>query len=328
MSRHPWLTFVLVGLAPPLLLPGSVVGMLATLFPAIAALLVISSDDQPQPLPEHRVKRLLVAVGVVVVLAGTRLAWTGLDSLPYKMLVIGVPVVLAAWVLSGVYAPSPEVRHWVRSLVATGAPRRVLLVAVLAWPLVAAASIAICAILPGLSAAPLRAASAGLLGTVIVTGVFTAALGALAWYGFVARRLLTHINPLAIGLLIGAVQWLVLWAPMARPATVVSPFFLLRLAGLAAAGVVGVWVYERSRGTLLPVWILGVLLIVSRDLAFLTVTPDTVAQTDTLPGVFAASQVAVALALVVAGRMWRRPEAARPAAGASAHLQGRDTAVS
>lgn len=110
MSRSSWLTFVLVGLAPPLVLSGNVLGnsiTLAALFPAVAAMLVIASDDEPRPLPEHAVKRLLVAVGVVVVLVGARLARSGLDSLPYKALVIGVPAVLAAWVLSGVYAPSP-----------------------------------------------------------------------------------------------------------------------------------------------------------------------------------------------------------------------------
>ncbi len=330
MSRSSWLTFILVGLAPPLVLSGNVLGnsiTLAALFPAVAAMLVISSGDEPRPLPEHAVKRLLVAVGVVVVLVGARLARSGLDSLPYKALVIGVPAVLAAWVLSGIYAPSPGVRGWVRSL-AAAAPRRVHLVALLAWPLAAAVSIAVCAVLPGLSVGAPGAASAGLLVTAAVTGVFSAALGALAWYGFVAHRLGSRLCPLATGLLIGVVQWLVLWAPSLRPDTLFAPFFLLRLASLAAAGVVGMWAYERSRGSLLPVWLLGALLIASRELTFLTVTPEAVRLTDAPSAVFAAAQVAEALALIVAGRMWRSPAGARPAPRANAHPRGRDAAVS
>ena len=323
MSRYPWLIFILVGLVPPLLLRGNVLGnsvLSSMLFPAIAAMLLISSGDEPLPLPEHRVKRLFVATGVVVLLVGARLAWTGLDSLPYMALALGVPALLAAWVLSAVYSPSPAARRWVRSLVAPGAPRCVHLVAVLAWPLVAVASIVVCSLLPGISVARPPAGAAVSMATVTVVGAFAAALAALGWYGFATRHLLLRLNPLATGLLVGAAQWLVLWAPLARPGTVVSPFFLLRLAGLAAAGVVGVWVYERSRGTLLPVWILGTLLVVSKDLASLTVTPDLVGRADSLPGVFAAGQVAVAVALVLAGRMWRCPARAPEAVASELSL--------
>jgi hypothetical protein len=310
MSRSPWLWFVLVGLVPATLLSGNVLGnsiMLAALFPAVAAMIAMTSDDQPQPLAGHGGKRLLVVIGVVAVLFGARVAWTGVEGLLYKALVAGIPAALAAWVLSGMYAPSPRVRRWVRSLVATGAPRRVFFVAVLAWPLVAAAAIAVSAALPGLSVGPPRLASAGLLGVVTVTGVFTAALSALAWYGFAARRLLPRLNPLVIGSLIGVVQWLVIWGHTMRPATVLAPFFIARLASLVAAGVTGTWACGRSRGSLLPVWLLGISLSVSEAVLFLTVIPEDVGRTDVPMGLFAAGQAAVALALVVAGRMWRSP---------------------
>jgi len=312
MSRSSWLLFMLVGLVPPLLLSRNVVSgsiALVALFPALAAMLVLSSDEAPRPVPGHGTKRLLVAVGVVVVVAAARLALTGLDGLLYKALAVGVPAVVAAWVLSGVYAPSPAVRRWVRSLVATGAPRATFLVAILAWPLVAAVAIAICATLPDLSVAPPRAATAGAIAATAVTGVFTAALAALGWYGFAARRLLLRLSPLETGLLLGVVQWLVVWGFTLRPDTVLEPFFLFRLAGFAAAGVAGVWVYGRSHGSLLPVWLLGLTLVVAQEWMYLTVTPDVVARTDTLPGLFAAGQVLVAAALVASGRMWWRPAA-------------------
>lgn len=311
MSRSPWLWFALVGLVPAALLGGNVLGgsiALAALFPALAAMLALSSGDQPQPLPEYLARRLLVAIGVVAILVGARLAWTGLDGLAYRLIVAAVPAALAAWVLSGMYAPSPAVRRWVRSLVATGAPRRVLPVAVLAWPLVGAASVVVCAALPGLTVAAPRAASVGLLAATIVNGVFAAALVALGWYGYAGRRLLPGLNPLVTGLLIGVLQWLVVWGPALRPATALAPFFLFRLIGFAAAGVVGMWVYGRSRGSLLPVWLLGVSLALSQTVTYLSVTPQVVGRTDTLPALYAAGQATVALVLAVLGRMWRQPQ--------------------
>jgi len=310
MSHSPWLWFALIGLVPAALLSGNVLGgsiLLAALFPAVAAMLVLSSGDEPRPLPEHLTKRLLVAAGVVVILVGARLAWTGLDGLVYKLMVTAVPAALTAWVLSGVYAPSPAVRRWVRSLVAKGAPVRVLLVAVLAWPLLMAASVAVSAVLPGITVAAPRAASAPLLVAMTVSGVFTAALASLAWYGFVARWLHPRLSPLAVGLLIGVVQWLVVWGPDMWPSSALAPFFLVRLGGSVAAALAAMWALERSRGTLLPVWLLGVTLSTSQAVALLTVVPDELAGTSTQAGLFLAGQLVTALVLVMKGRMWRRP---------------------
>ena len=309
MTRSPWFWFLLVGLVPALLLSGNMFGgsvALAALLPALAAMLVISSGDEPRPLPEHLTKRLLVAVGVVVPIVGARLVWTGAGGLAYALLVAGVPAALAAWVLSGVYAPSPAVRRWVRSLVATGAPRRVLLVAILAWPLVAATSVAVGAAVPGLSLTAPRGASTGLLLSLTVTGVFSAALAALAWYGFAAVRLLPRLGPLATGLLIGAVQWLVVWGLDVWPFALPASFLLVRLAGSVAAALTAVWALERSRGSLLPVWLLAATLAVAQPLSRLTVIPDDVTRTGTMQELFVTGQVILALVLVVACRMWRR----------------------
>jgi hypothetical protein len=199
------------------------------------------------------------------------------------------------------------VRRWVRSLVATGTPRRVLLVVALAWPLATAAAVAIGAALPGLSLAAPHTASARLLLVLTVSGVFAAALTALAWYGFAALRLLPRLNPLATGLLLGVVQWLVVWGLELWPPAVPERYLLVRLAGSAATAVVAVWALQRSRGSLLPVWLLGATLAVSQAAASLTVVPDDVARTDTLHQLFVAGQVVFALALTAAGRMWRRP---------------------
>jgi hypothetical protein len=311
MSRSPWLWFVLIGLVPALLLSGNVLGSsvaLVALFPAVAAMLVLSSEDEPEPLPEYLTRRLLVAAGVVVVLVGARLAWTGLHGLVYKLLVTGAAAALTAWVLSGMYAPPPAVRRWVRSLVATGAPRAVVLVAALVWPLVTGAAVVVSAALPDVSiAAPHAESAARLLLILTVSGVFAAALTTLAWYGFVANRLAARLVPLATGLLIGVVQWLVVWGLDLWPLAVPDRYLLVRLAGSVATAVVAVWALERSRGSLLPVWLLGATLAVAQAVASLTVVADDVARTDTLHQMFVAGQLVVALVLVVSGRMWRRP---------------------
>ncbi len=319
LERHPWLTFAVVGVAPALILSGNVLGQgvsLAALFPALAAVLVISAGDLPHPVPGHRQKRLLVAVGVVVVLLAVPLAKTALADPIYAALVSAVPAVLTAWILSGVYSPSAAIRDLVRALASTQAPRRALLLAALAPTLTVALSVLVCSRLPGIDVGPPRASSAGLLAAWIVTGVFSSALAALAWYGFVAHRLLGRLNPVAVGLALGAVQWFLVWGPTLRPATLADPFYFSRLAASLAVAVVGVWVYRRSAGSLLPVWLMGALLVAARGLAVLMVTPVVVARGDTLDEVFGAAVVAVALVVIVADHMWRRPPAAKAAASA------------
>ena len=316
LARHPWLTFVLVGMCPVVFLPLGVFGhgvSLAALFPGLAAVLVVSAGDLPDPVPGHGAKRLLVAAGVFVVLLGVALAKTALADPLYTVLVTAFPAVLAAWILSGVYSPSAAVRGLVRALASARAPRSAYLVAALALPLAVALSVLVCSRLPGIDVGPPRASSAGLLAGWIMTGVFTSALAALAWYGFATHRLLRRFRPLAAGLTIGAGQWLLTWGPELRPATLADPFFLSALTSSLAVAVVGVWVYRRSAGSLLPVWLMGALLLAARDLALLMVTPAVVARSDTFSEVFSAAAVAVALAATVAGRMWRRPAAGEAA---------------
>lgn len=317
LARHRWLTFAAVGLAPALLLSANVLGHSvspAALFPALAAVLVTSSGDSPHPLPGHLHKRLLLATGVVVVLLGVPLAKTALTAPLYTLLVTVFPAVLAAWILSGVYSPSAAVRELVRALASARAPRRAYLVAALALPLAVAFSVLVCSRLPGIDVGPPRASSAGLLASWIVTGVFSSALAALAWYGFAAHRLLRRFSPVAVGLAIGAAQWLLVWGLELRPATLGDPFFVSRLASSLAVAVVGVWVYRRSAGSLAPVWLMGALLVAARDVAFLAVTPAVVARSDTFSEVFSVLTITAALGVIAAGRMWRRPVAEGAAA--------------
>jgi hypothetical protein len=304
--------FAVIGLAPAALLAGSVLARgvsLAALFPALAAVLVVSAGDPQQPVAGHAQKRFLTGAGVVVILLGVELAETRLASPAYALLVGAVPAGLSAWILSGVYAPSPAVRRLVRALMIVRAPRRAYLVAALAWPLAAALSIVVCSRLGGMRVSLPPASSLRLLGGWVVTGVFTAALTALAWYGFAARRLLRRLSPVVAGLLIGALQWLVVWGPSLHAATLTDPFFASRLAASAAAAVAGIWVYGRSRSSLLPIWLMDALSVASRDLALLVVTPVVAGRGDVLDELFAAAAVTVALVLLVAGRMWRRAAA-------------------
>jgi hypothetical protein len=313
MSRHPWLSFLLVGCLPALLLSGNVLGhgiSLAALFPALAAVLVTSAGDAPHPVAGDLQRRLLVAAGIVIVLLGVALARTAVEAPVYTALVTAVPAVLAAWVLSGVYSPSEQVRDLVRALASWRAPRSTLLVAALVWPSVVGLSILVCSRLTGIDVALPRESDWSLLAGWMVTGVFASALDALAWYGFATRRLLRRLSPLAVGLGVGGAQWLLVWGPELRPAALADPFFLSRLASSLAVAVVGVWVYRRSAGSLLPVWLMGALLVASRGLALVVVTPALVERSSTFSEVFSVVAVATALVAVVAGRMWRGPAAA------------------
>jgi hypothetical protein len=309
-ARSAWLTFLLVGMAPALVLSGNVLGAtvsLTALFPALAAVLVTATGDEPRPVPGQQTKRLLLAAGVIVLLGGAGLAQSGLDNPAYTALAVGVPTALAAWVLSGAFSPSPAVRALVRPLASASGSRGAYIVAALAWPGAAALAVAVCSRLSGMTVAWGEQPGLGLLTGWVVPGVAGAALSAVAWYGFAARRLQPRLSPLAAGLLIGAAQWLVTWATALGWTGLAEPFFLSRLAGSAAAALVAVWILERSRGSLLPVWLLGALLPVSKGAAFFLVSVDVVARADTLEQVFAFLQVALAGALVFAGRMWRRP---------------------
>lgn len=309
-ARYPWLTFLLVGLAPALILSGNVLGAtvpLAALFPALAATLATETGDEHPRVAGHRAKRLLLAAGVVALLGGATLARSGLGSPAYTAFAAGVPAVLAAWVLSGAYSPSPAVRALVRPLVSRRAPRPACLVAVLAWPGAALLSVAVCSRLPGMSVGLDGRLSLDLLSGWVAPGVIGAALAAVAWYGFAARRLQPRLSPLAAGLLIGAAQWTVTWATTLGWTGPAEPFFLARLAGSVAAALVAVWVLARSRGSLLPVWLLGSLLPASMAAASLLVSVEVVARADTFVQVFSLAQVALAVALVATGRMWKRP---------------------
>ena len=324
IARHPWLTFALVGVAPALVLSGNILAStvsLAALFPALAAALVASEGDAAEPVAGDRAKRLLLAAGVFLVLAEVRLVSTGFEALAYMALVGAVPAALAAWVLSGAYAPSPGFRALIRPLVALRAPRAAYLVAALSWPLAAVVAAAVCSRLPGVSVSPPRASSAGLLAGWLISGAVASALVAVAWYGFAARRLLTRLSPLATGLLVGVAQWLLVWGVTLRPGTLLDAFYLSGLAGAAATGVAGVWVLTRSRGSLLPVWLMQTVLVAAGALAFLVVVPDLAGRANAFAVAFAATRAVVALALVVAGRMWRRPAGpTEPSAGTELSL--------
>jgi hypothetical protein len=306
--RTAWLTFLLAGLAPALILSGNVLGAtvpLAALFPALAAVFATATGIEPRP--GDRPKRVLLAAGVIAVLGGATLARSGLGQPAYTAFAVGIPTALTAWVLSSAYSPSPAVRALVRPLTSTRGSRSAYLVAVFIWPGAAALSVAACSRIPDMSIAVDVSPGLDLLTGRVVPGVAGAALAAVAWYGFAARRLQPRLSPLTAGLLIGGTQWLITWSTAIGWSGLADPFFLTRLAGSAAAAIAAVWVLARSRGSLLPVWLLGALLPASTGVALLLVSVDAVARADTLEQVFSLVQVVLAAALVIAGRMWRRP---------------------
>jgi hypothetical protein len=179
-------------------------------------------------------------------------------------------------------------------------------VALLAWPAAALIAAAVSSRVSGVTVSPPRASSAGFLAGWVISGVVGSALAAVAWYGFAARRLLPRLGPLASGLVVGVAPWLLTWGLSLGPGSLTDAFYLSGLIGAAASGVAGVWVLTRSRGSLLPVWLMGSLVVATGGVAFLVVVPETAERSDTFDAVFAATRAVVGLGLVVAGRMWRR----------------------
>jgi hypothetical protein len=281
-----------------------------------AAALIASDGSAAEPVHGDRTRRLLLAAGVFVVLAEARLSRSGFGAVSYAALAGVVPAARAAWILSGACAPAPLLRALIRPLALLRAPRAAYLVAVLAWPVAAVVAAVVSSRLPGVTVSPPRASSAGLLAGWLISGVMGSALTAVAWYGFAARRLLARLSPLATGLLVGVAPWLLVWGATLRPDSLTDAFYLSGLAGAATTGVAGVWVFTRSSGSLLPVWLMETLLVAVGALAFLVVVPGLAGRASAFAVSFAATRAAVSLALVGAGRMWRPP------AGAAGRIRG------
>ena len=225
-------------------------------------------------------------------------------------------------VLGATVSPLPAVRRGALALVKAHAHRVWLLVAVSL--LVPAACVAAARV--GVLFVRL---SGGASGRSALTLIGAQALGQLLWYvpvvfvfyGFVAERLQMRLSPLATGLVLAAtvsgsyqLGW---WVVNVRLGDL-YPYdarILLWACAQAAVALPAVWLARRA-GSLLPAWLLlatsGTGLSV---VEWMNASQSRMAKAEDL---YCLATIAAAAVFVVAGHMWRRPEAPLPTAAYTA----------
>jgi len=215
----------------------------------------------------------------------------------------------AGLVLAAVASPFPFVRRTARSLVAWRGAR--------VWRLVALAVLVVagCVVATRVAAQFVGAGGASLHAPVaylpvdFVVSLFLPLTAVFAWYGFAAGRLNDRLSPLGTGLVIGLgialPEPLALWLASGG-ASPWNRWNALGMAGTVAIALVGVWLARSARGSLLPtvVWVAGMSTGVS--IAMWTTTGS---RADWVEQYHPVTAMAAAALFVVAGRMWRRPEA-------------------
>lgn len=254
-------------------------------------------------------------------------SWIG-DYLHDKLAWLGA--LMAGLVLAGALSPYPVIRRTARSLVDWRSTR--------IWRVVGVALIVVaaCAGATVIGAGFVR--SGGPADTVVSYSPLYTAVGFLssllsgtvvvfAWYGFAGARLGRRLPPLAVGLLIGAAIDLPgILAISAYLALSGQGFGWNRSLDLAigsglALGVLGVWLARCARGSLLPTLVLYAAFAAGSDIATRTTS---MARYDWAQQYYPVFAMIAAAAFVLAGRMWRRPDAAAtpPAPGAPAPPPG------
>jgi hypothetical protein len=315
---HPWRWFFLAALVPTAVVAVSG-SLMATSevntdgFALLAALLVARACDRSAPLPPAPTRRVVLFAGSLAAILAV--VWQGSDGIGAFVPHIFTAVVTAV-ALSGAYSPTQALRDLVRPLLHTRARRSAWLVALIAWPLLGVAGV----VISRLGAAPTQAIGLGdLLGPWFVAGAIVAAIPAtLAWYGFAAQRLLASRSALLTAVLVGLVPWLAVVLPASIWSDPVSrlvlgfshPFdsYVVRSClGALASGVVGVWILQRSRPSLLPVLVfLSETTIVSWAVFVWAGTRFGLG--DGVSWLMVGLHWLIAVVLIAQGRMWRRGE--------------------
>jgi hypothetical protein len=304
--RHAWWWFFLIALVPVVVVaaPGSI-GRVAQVnvdgFAVLAALLVAWATDTEAKVPGRigaRIAVFVVASAALLAVAG----WLGGDLFS---LWLALPTSLfIAFALSAAYSPTVALRDLVRPLLRLGGSAVAWAVALLAWPLLGAVGIAVSRI-----GAPTNVQGEWVFpASVFVWAVVTALPAAIGWYGFAARRLLLRTSALNTALLVGLLPWLAVVLPLSAWSTPLSTFVLRTSLDSLALAVVTVWVFQRSRGVLLPVLVLLIETSVVSHAVFVWSAPQ-IYPSGRPDLIVAGLHCAFALVLILQGRMWRRPMA-------------------
>ena len=223
-------------------------------------------------------------------------------------------------VIGGVVSPYAVVRRNARSLVEVRSAR--------VWGAVGLALLAVaaCVVVTRIGAAFVRANGSSDIPVTLVHPISYIAVGfvwrlllvtttAYAWYGFVARRLEGRLSPLVVGLLIGLGLALPSLLAFWIDNTVLGEGLIwiwsrsvaISVGGDLALAVIGVWLARCARGSLLPTLLLFAAFPAGAEIA--ARTSSTTRESWAIQH-YSIAIVVAAVAFVVVGRMWRRPEAA------------------
>lgn len=313
VARHPWRWFFLVALVPTAFVAAGGSLSLSTSvitdgFAVLAALLVAWASDAEPKVPSRTGARIAVFfVAMIAYLAVT--GWL------YEAWVLALPTSLfTALALSGAWSPTESLRELVRPLLRLRASSAAWAVALLAWPLLGALAIAASHI----------GAPANVHGEwdfparFIPGGVLVALPAAIGWYGFAARRLLLRTSALNTALLIGLLPWLAVLVPRSIWSNpLVGTYGLRTSLDALAFAVIALWVYRRSRGSLLPVFVLLLEMTIVAWAVFAWSAPR-IYRSGGQDLIIVGLHCALALGLVLQGRMWRRPTTGSGAEGQGA----------
>lgn len=227
---------------------------------------------------------------------------------------------VAGLVLAGVESRFAVVRRTARALVAWRGPRVWLFAAVAL--LVPAACLSVAAVVA-------RLWPAGGEGTVMlphsvayeaatfVTLLLVNVPLVFAWYGFVGERLGRRASPLVTGLVIGLVdtlpyQLVIQIAELRSGAgfLLANTMYNMEVASLIAVALPAVWLVRKAGGSLVPTALLLAAVSVGNTIAAWSLsTADGYIRTEEI---YQAGIIAAAVLITVAGRLWRRTEAAPP----------------
>jgi hypothetical protein len=274
----------------------------------LGALLVAWASDAAPKVPGRTGAR--IAVFLV-----TLIAFLAVTGWVYGGWALALPTaVFTAVALSGAWSPTISLRDLVRPLLRLRASAAAWVVALLAWPLLGALTIAASHI-----GAPANVrGETDFPAAFIPWGVLAALPTAIGWYGFAARRLLRRTSAVSTALLVGLLPCIAVLVPRSIWGTpLISVYGLRTSLDALAFAIVALWVCQRSRESLLPVFVLLAETAIVAWAVFVWSAPR-IWGSDRQDLIAVGLHSAFALVLLLQGHMWRRPTMGSDAEGRGA----------
>jgi hypothetical protein len=267
----------------------------------IAALLCWAGDAEQRVARQTHKRGLIFLAVIIAVVPAIGYFYGGLP-----LLVDAAIAACYGYTICCLWSPVAAVRDLVRPLLRWRLSWSRYAFALLAWPLLAAAVVAASRLLPAQPSgggAVLLRPFAGETTHLVLNSFVGELLLLFPWivgcYGFAARRLLARHSPLVVGLLLGVVLSVAFWIPQAGDLARI-------LAGSLSLAVVSLWLYERSRGGLLPLVVLQAAATASNVAVLFWAGPG-FGDFRAAQAAFLVTQCLLAAVLVVGYRMWDKP---------------------